>query len=686
MIHSFDIFDTILTRLVSPPEAVFSLLAERVKKETRIDTNFENFLLQRREAERRARRHRSSGEVTLTDIYTELAFALSLTAKESEALLRCELDLEQELLVSIPGASELVSSARKDQPGVIYISDMYLPSTFLIEQLQKHGFWDYRDRLYLSCERGISKGNGALFKEVEHELKSSGQNFHHTGNHPRSDGTAAALRGWKTSVLTRNNVNRFETLLEEHSGETSGVTAFFAGASRLARLETSGPERDQIIAEVAAGVIAPALTSFLLWLFQEARKQKIDRLYFVSRDGQILHEMAKRLASKTGYTPELRYLYGSRQAWHTANVRNIDGFFEEFVLEAPDGLSLNMVFERLGLDLHDFHEEIERCGLSHVGSDDPLTSVERATLKALSNEPAFTSRLSEQTRQNRDRLLAYLRQENWEQANKSALVDIGWTGKSLRSFYEVLEEAGLPRPPAFFFGLLKSRTGESGPRPRTFLFDAETKLGPIATKEELHYYPIFIENFCAGDHGGVRGFVNENGRMNPDLRSAENRAVLDWGLPVLRKTVYSFCERLLLPADVLNRQLALAPVSAKLLRSFYETPTPVEARVWGAFPAETDPNGAFRHTWAAPYLWRDVAYALRRGYMPHTSTTWRPACTAATPLFRKRIIHVTLALRGRASKWLSRLRWTRTAPKETAVPIVTSQSRNLTADTAEMPR
>lgn len=44
---------------------------------------------------------------------------------------------------------------------------MYLPSDFLKSLLQRFGFWEEGDRIYVSGEIGLTKYSGNLFRYVQ---------------------------------------------------------------------------------------------------------------------------------------------------------------------------------------------------------------------------------------------------------------------------------------------------------------------------------------------------------------------------------------------------------------------------------------------------------------------------------------------------------------------------------------
>jgi predicted HAD superfamily hydrolase len=97
------------------------------------------------------------------------------------------------------------------------------------------------------------------------------------------------------------------------------LAARFADASRAARAVVDvGSEREAAIRDVAAGVAAPALVGFVIWIQEQARLRGLRRLRFLSRDGQVVHELMRRLAPVAGAGMDLEYVYSSRLTWSLA--------------------------------------------------------------------------------------------------------------------------------------------------------------------------------------------------------------------------------------------------------------------------------------------------------------------------------------------------------------------------------
>src|SRR5262249_47569159 len=157
-------------------------------------------------------------------------------------------------------------------------------------------------------------------------------------------------RGLRVEPYLAANLNRYEALLEAHAGASGGMSSLLAGASRLARLSVPARfPRGIALPDVAARVAGPTLPAYLLRVLRRAQAARLRRLYFISRDGQILHEIARRIAPRLRVDLELRYLYGSRQAWHLPGVTKPDAKQLEWAMDQTDDLTVGDVLSRVGL-------------------------------------------------------------------------------------------------------------------------------------------------------------------------------------------------------------------------------------------------------------------------------------------------------------------------------------------------
>src|SRR6202034_3422009 len=85
-----------------------------------------------------------------------------------------------------------------------------------------------------------------------------------------------------------------------------------AGAMRAFRLGAKSEDADAVH-ELAAQFVGPFVMGFAIWALQRAQECGVKRLYFLSRDCQLVSKVARELSPQFGGI-DCQYLYVSRQA------------------------------------------------------------------------------------------------------------------------------------------------------------------------------------------------------------------------------------------------------------------------------------------------------------------------------------------------------------------------------------
>lgn len=187
---SFDIFDTLIIRDVDKPTDLFYRLEEK--------NGLPAFHDNRIRAEMDARRSsgKPNGEIDIFDIYQELSRYYSLDVNQR---VREELAAEKMICHANPAIKELYRLLVEKGCRMIAVSDMYIPEKYLCELLEECGYTKIR-QVYVSCDHGVGKGNGALQKLVQSEL---GDKLHviHIGDNFASDVRGSELAGWNAVQL-----------------------------------------------------------------------------------------------------------------------------------------------------------------------------------------------------------------------------------------------------------------------------------------------------------------------------------------------------------------------------------------------------------------------------------------------------------------------------------------------------
>ena len=656
---SFDVFDTLLMRVVGDPRAVFLFLGYRLHRLGLIECAPEVFAHQRVLAESRA--HAIAGcHPTLEQIYREWLHGMNHSEQSAEALASAELALEDELLIPVPGALALVAAARTQGCVIVFVTDTNMSSAFIAGVLEKWGFYRSGDRVFASCETRVDKARGLMFPYVAKALQVAPGAVRHHGNSAVADVRNAKLSGWQFRHCSRANLNRYERSLADDHFATAGLSSVFAGCSRFARLsQSTEDERQQTIANVTAGVMAPMLVAWMIWLLRRAIRDGVRRLYFVSRDGEVLLEIARRLLPLVEGPLELRYLYVGRQSLLLAGspqaaLRDL--------LRSPTTRLVD-VAESLGLSQEALQAVLPAALRGPESWTRPLGSNDRSLLQAaLSEARDLLDRASQDARAV---LTDYLAQEGWSVQEPLAVIDVGWRASMAGTLGEALRHSSLRMPDKFYyFGLGNDAHQVAGemmvPRLDAWFYDDASRRGQLPY---LIATSSLVEMFCAGSHGSVIGYERFAGGIRPKLRSPVS-PMQEWGLPLMRKATVAFVEQLVrvLPADRAPATLDvdLRHSIRRIMELFWLSPTRTEVKYWGTYPVQAN----FTNTVVLPLAERislqRVLRALSRGSFRFRSNhAWPRGTELASPFPVRQLLQGIAALRGSNSRLRRRLVWLR---------------------------
>lgn len=641
---SFDVFDTLLTRAVGRPGDAFLLLGRRLWHRSLIPCSPEVFAKMRSEAEGQAFANAGGldSEVNLEQIYAELAMALGMDEAGRAELVAEELRLEAELLRPIAPMVHRLERERAGGARIAYVSDMYLPSPVIKQLLTDKGVALAGEPCYVSNEHARSKESGQLYTTLLEQERIGAGDVVHVGNNSRADVLGARRAGLRAEPFPAGNLNRYEEALSQFAFSTEGLAAAFAGASRLARLSIPA-ETDQALAlrDVSAGVAAPLIVGFTLWALREASRLGLKRLYFVARDGQILHTIARQLAPRLGLDLDLRYLYGSRQAWilpglNSADEEQLGRIFKSYDFFSVDHLTIEGALSRVEVTPHEFAEPLARAGFHEADWRRPLRHAERQALRdLLLHDSAVGELIMRRAAAARELSLGYLRQEGMFENVPWALVDLG-TGATLhRALSHLLEQAAGPPVTSLYLGYTGGRADLPG-RLLTYYFDLPSRLG----MNEVPGLVTMIEMICSADHGTVLGYKSDAGGIRPALKEERNSAVLDWGYDLVRNTVSRFADELLLDSELVSPWADLRRAIAATLTLFWLSPTGAEAEAWGGFPFEDGwGQASYILRLGPPFRWRDLAHIVAQKDVRHHRHTWKHGSLQRTPPVLRHLLH-----------------------------------------------
>lgn len=435
---SFDVFDTLLIRRTGAPASLFVLL-ERMN-------GIPDFAEARQAAERAAREEK--GEVTLEDIYLQLGAEGAVP--DADAAREAEWEAEKSGIAPHPRMLPLVKALKQRGKRVIAVSDMYLSSAQIRELLRLSGYPEL-DGVFVSCEEGVGKAGGAIYRKVAEKLlpaESAGKpglRVLHMGDNGEADGECAAAAGWDTALLQNP-----AKLPWEYFAVTPYAGDMIASALRWQRrydgAEESGPSigdgapetegeagasRRNPVYEIGYQVAGPLTVGFCQWIRRMQAERGWEKLFFSARDGWIMHQVY------TKYFGEAEYLPVSRAATQMLDVERQARSYCDNNLPAHlgTGETVGAVLEGMGLA-----ELIPAWTREGLRPEAPLDGEARKIAERLIiRDREKIAELFGPARQN---ALRWLR-ERLAGVSRAVIIDTGWKGSAGATLRAFARENGL---------------------------------------------------------------------------------------------------------------------------------------------------------------------------------------------------------------------------------------------------
>lgn len=278
---SFDIFDTLILRPLSAPADLFYLVGEKLQ--------LTQFYAIRIDSERDAREaafakygHR---EVTIYDIYEEVA---KRTGIDPARGVEIEFETEMELCYASPYMLQVFKLLRADGKTLVAVSDMYLPRELMTRLLEKCGYRGFDDVL-ISCEHNCSKRGGDLFRILRGKYPEA-KKIIHFGDNPGTDIDGAKSQGIETFYYRPVGAFGFPY-------RPGNMSLLVGSAYRGIVNGHLHNGKNQFPAAYEFGFLYGGLylLGYCSWIHEHCKRNRIDKVLFLSRDGEISRKIFQLL-------------------------------------------------------------------------------------------------------------------------------------------------------------------------------------------------------------------------------------------------------------------------------------------------------------------------------------------------------------------------------------------------------
>lgn len=474
---SLDVFDTVLIRRIHNPDLlklpVARFIAARaasagdrwtVQSILRFRNRVEK--IHRRKNGRTFPDYEASYPDFMTDVLSRIFPAYSSAAIQALLLevTDYELAIESRMLVPRAAIRDFMARMRQQGKRIILVSDMYLPATHIKRLIAAAGLEAFVDGVVSSADTRRTKASGAAWPLIRERFKLDPARWLHIGDNPISDGLRPMEYGLRAAVL-RDPAEMARKAVIGRYWEIAQRRPFWRG--RLAQqltlpLEAENALRDPLYV-AGHNFFAPFFCAFIQHIAEQCRARKLKRIYFFSREGNLLLQLWNTIAPAlfpTGQAPAAHYLYVSRTALagpscavHGLHPENASIAF--LPKTSRDIRDLCRVF---GLDLEPLAPHLRRHGLR---TEDALSRyyagwrpASADKFKRLLDDPDFQDEIKRQTQGPSEALQRYLADNHFFDQPDVAVVDIGWLGTIQRFLFQaVAHRSNRPRLHGFVFAL-----------------------------------------------------------------------------------------------------------------------------------------------------------------------------------------------------------------------------------------
>jgi FMN phosphatase YigB (HAD superfamily) len=522
-VYSFDIFDTLLRRRIDPPELVKLLVSRHISDllaRYGINVGPEEILAQRNKAEEDLRYQANlsgkDGQCHLADIMKRTLSDMKVAdVLDSKDIVDYELTLEKKATEPMPRAIDILTYLKSCGRRVVGVSETYLSLNQIAGLLKHHGLVQYIDKLYVSSDIGKGKPSGKLF---QHIIENEGTRIAHIGDNYQLDNIVPRRLGITTLWFhSRRELLRKSELskLRDGSNKLDYVNAVIRSIDR---------DRSKFYL-VGYEVLGPALTVFVHNVVGQARKDDVEMLFFVARDGYAMkkiYEILRESMYAGCNLPPAKYMCLGRAPVRLASLgkltcSEISEIRAYMIRSGKRGITLRDVLGSYGLDSGDF---IGTVNQHQIDFDEVIADpVQNSRLQEILQGKEFSNVIQAKSDEVKKLLRDYLVTIEFMGRQRVAFVD----GQSEGLTKSLLEHAfgddkGYPITYGYYFNLLNLGAHKADVNVESSQVKGIVNDWRMGTQIPFLKIGALLEIFAHPNHGVTVGYKKVNGKTVPIFR------------------------------------------------------------------------------------------------------------------------------------------------------------------------
>lgn len=447
---TFDVFDTLFHREVDPDLIVISLcnwldsLARRLGWDVKCDAlearqiAYEKLIYKKAEAG-------FDLDVNLDDLiphwlaeFTDIEPVLA--AKVINILKERELLLEKAFVYPNLDMLEYIKALRERKIKTLYISDMYLGNEIVSTLLEVSGFKGLFDQGYVSGDVNYLKRTGNLFKHVRQKQNLRNSDWLHLGDSIEADGRAPNKENISSIVIRTPkfaadySLKKSDySLLKKYPDWSGQLIANIAGRQHAYLNDAQA---------IGFNKIGPAIANLAHSILETAVKVNTKQVYFFSREGKLILEMAKQIVGQSSDPAfrnlRLEYLEVSRLVALLGAAKQLGTEEIASLLLNTETRTLVDALKPLGFSYSELVEHVPQNLIGQISSpvlgEVHTNNVVLALVQSEKFQVQFKSRASEIT----EPYLSYLESKGLFKTDNAVFVDLGWGGQIQQNLHKTI--------------------------------------------------------------------------------------------------------------------------------------------------------------------------------------------------------------------------------------------------------
>lgn len=405
----------------------------------------------------------------------------------------------------------------------IFLSDFYMSSIMLKRLLEHKGLNHLVQDGVSSCDVGMNKRSGTLFRHVHEVFGISPHEHVHIGDNPWSDVESANQAGVvgisyvpdqsHTARIERESLFASREVLFQHLRNLSV-------AALEARLHTM--EKKEAAAFRFGVEAAPLFIGFSLWIAEQAISKRLNRVLFLTREGEFFRRIYELIFPKQEFFGHLLPVHAdlevSRLSTFAASMQELSVDELNRIWHLNRSQKVSGLFSTLGLRCADFTDLLSEVGLQPTDVID--RPEEDEALARLLRAPTFSDAVKKNKREQRYLLREFLSEKGILQNETIGVVDIGWRGTIQDNLARIIPATHIH---GMYLGLRKVINAQP---PNV----SKCAYGPdeLIDADTGKYFEAFavLEMLCTSNKGSVEKYAKENGKVTAyrNVSDEENSA------------------------------------------------------------------------------------------------------------------------------------------------------------------